>query len=60
MSERACKFAVKILQRAWEELAKLIYTYKDYKWGQRRWEIEDVSNLWICYPLEVRENYQHE
>jgi hypothetical protein len=21
---------------------------------------EDVSNLWICYPLEVRENYQHE
>jgi hypothetical protein len=21
---------------------------------------EDVSNLWICYPLKVRENYQHE
>jgi Protein of unknown function (DUF3187) len=21
---------------------------------------EDISNLWICYPLEVRENYQHE
>ncbi len=22
--------------------------------------IEDVSNLWICYPLGVRENHQRE
>ena len=21
--------------------------------------IEDVSKLWICYPLGVRENHQH-
>jgi hypothetical protein len=20
---------------------------------------EDVANLWICYPLGVRENHQH-
>jgi hypothetical protein len=22
------------------------------------WSTEDVSNLWICYPLRVRENHQ--
>ena len=22
-------------------------------------EVEDVSKLWICYPLGVRENHQH-
>jgi len=33
---------------------------------RRLWEpnqlqdVEGVSNLWICYPLGVRENYQRE
>ena len=40
------------------EVVKELMGHRSLPMTLRYTQLEDVSNLWICYPLGVRENHQ--